>query len=242
MRNAQSKASTSRCSPLDLPDLKTLLHKAGCLPGRVQPTSRSHAIPPLPLSATLSQYPSILRRPDAQQATTAAGIQRHVKFALPSAPHNGSYAQSYHSDGGGSDNTASHDYDSGAHINERNKQAARESEAISAAYASAQMVQRIPKLCLKELIDLGSLDRALVVYTRELGRLSIDCYRPFRSLYFYSIVLFHLSKDHLVDFEDAARVCDAAVVLNNASSPVTPFTGVPIDVPSLRSQPGNVAD
>ncbi|KAJ2458892.1 hypothetical protein GGF42_001796 [Coemansia sp. RSA 2424] len=235
MRGTQRETGTSRCSPLDLLDLRTLLHKAGCLPGRVWPSTRSHDIPPLPQSLALPQHPSILRRPDAQQAATAASAQRHVKFALPSASRDGSYAQSYHSDGGHSDNTASHDFDSEEYINERNKQAARESEAISAAYVAAQMVQRIPEPCLKELIDLGSLDRALVAYTRELGRLSIDCYRPFRSLYFYGVVLFHLGKHGSIEFEDAAKVCDAAVVLNNASSPITPFTGAPIDVPSLRS-------
>ncbi|KAJ2823846.1 hypothetical protein GGI24_003569 [Coemansia furcata] len=106
---------------------------------------------------------------------------------------------------------------------------------MSAAYVAAQMVQRIPESCLRELIDLGSLDRALIVYTRELGRLAIDNYRPFKSLYFYGVVMFHLCKHRPMDFQDAARVCDAAVTLNNASSPITPFTGTPIDVPSLCS-------
>ncbi|KAJ2861028.1 hypothetical protein GGH94_005161 [Coemansia aciculifera] len=232
MRSLQRDSDTSRCSPLELLDLKTLLHKAGCLPGRLQPSKRAHAIPPLPPSATLPQHPSILRRPDAQQS---AGSQRHVKFVLPSTPSDISCARSLNSTGGNSDKTASHDFDTEAYINERCRQAARESEAMSAAYVAAQMVQRIPEPCLRELVDLGSLDRTLVVYTRELGRLAIDNYRPFKSLYFYGVVLFHLGKHRPIDFHDAARVCDAAVTLNNASSPITPFTGNSIDVPSLYS-------
>ncbi|KAJ2807289.1 hypothetical protein H4S07_003619, partial [Coemansia furcata] len=235
MRNPQRESDTNRCSPLELLDLKTLLHKAGCLPGRLQPSKRAHAIPPLPPSAALQQYPSILRRPDVQQGTTAAGSQRHVKFALPSTPSDGPYARSYNSNGDGSDKTASHDFDTDSYISERNKQLVRESDIMSAAYVAAQMVQRIPESCLRELIDLGSLDRALIVYTRELGRLAIDNYRPFKSLYFYGVVMFHLCKHRPMDFQDAARVCDAAVTLNNASSPITPFTGTPIDVPSLCS-------
>ncbi|KAJ2097575.1 hypothetical protein GGI09_003757 [Coemansia sp. S100] len=232
MRNTQRDPNSSCCSPLELLDLKTLLHKAGCLPGRLHPSKRAHAIPPLPLSATLPQHPSILRRPDTQQS---AGSQRHVKFVLPSTPSEISYARSFNSNGGGSDKTASHDFDTEAYINERGKQAMRESEARSAAYVAAQMVQRIPEPCLRELVDLGSLDRTLVVYTRELGRLAIDNYQPFKSLYFYGVILFHLGKHRPIDFHDAARVCDAAVTLNNASSPITPFTGTMVDVPSLCS-------
>ncbi|KAJ2486681.1 hypothetical protein IWW37_005528 [Coemansia sp. RSA 2050] len=238
MRNSQRESDASRCSPLEPLDLKTLLHKAGCLPGRLHPAKRAHIMPPA--AAALPQYSSILRRPDAQQVATAAGAQRRVKFALPLAPSDSSYAQSFNSNG--SDKTASYDFDPESYIGERSKQTASESGAKSAEFIAAQMVQHIPEPCLRELIDLGTLDRALVAYTRELGRLAIDNYRPFKSLYFHGVVTLHLSKHRSVDFKDVVRVCDAAVTLNNASSPLSPFAGALIDVPSLGSFLGLCVD
>ncbi|KAJ2002712.1 hypothetical protein GGI04_003222 [Coemansia thaxteri] len=237
MRSTWHQSGASRCSPLDLPDLKTLLHKAGCIPARLHPGQRLPDIPPLPSSAiapaSVLRHPSILRRPDVQTSSSAVAAQRRVKFSLPPLLRSGTFSRSHGSDDADSDNTASHDFDSNLYGGQRIERTTRELEVQSLEYAAKQMVQRIPEPCLRELVDLGSLDRALVIYTRELGRLSIDSYQPFRSLYFYSVVMFHLGKSHPIDFKEAAAVCSAAVVLNNASSPITPYNGASSDVPGL---------
>ncbi|KAJ1801270.1 hypothetical protein LPJ59_000419 [Coemansia sp. RSA 2399] len=94
-------------------------------------------------------------------------------------------------------------------------------------------VQRIPEVCLRELAELGSLDRIMFVYTRDLGRLAVDNYRPFRSMYFHSIIVYHIGKQH--GFEEVAKVCESAVILNNVATPIKPMEGASIATPNLLS-------
>ncbi|KAI9500759.1 hypothetical protein GGI25_003952 [Coemansia spiralis] len=223
------------CSGLDFLDIKTLLQKAGCLPGRRLPGQRISAIATLPSTA---QYPSILRRTDVDSISTAHPmLQRRVKFNLPPSPHDtSSFAASINSDDTNSDGTCGKN-------DEGERYAVNETTTYAADLATKQRlrigmdlkVQQIPGECLKELIELGSLDRILLVYTRELGRMSIDNFRPFRSMYFYSVIIYHLGKHCAMDFDEVVNVCESAVVLNNATAPVKSKSGTLLLTPSLLS-------
>ncbi|KAJ1937947.1 hypothetical protein GGF37_005001, partial [Kickxella alabastrina] len=95
------------------------------------------------------------------------------------------------------------------------------------------MVQRVPDDCLRELLELGTLNRMLEVYRREIGQVAIDSYRPFRSAYFHSVVISHLVKGQSLEFAEAAQVCESAVVLNNAATSARLFGGSTMETPSL---------
>ncbi|KAJ2156077.1 hypothetical protein GGF46_005426 [Coemansia sp. RSA 552] len=196
-------SAQDRCSAFELPDIRALLQKVGCKSGRAQPGRR---IAPLP---SASEYPSILRGPDHTSTTGP----RRVKFDLSRESID-------------SELTYSREMDEG-YIEPDARQSGDGDQAFTMKYR----VQQIPRECLRELVALGSLDRMLVVYGRQVGRLSVDSFRPFRSLYLHAIVVHHLSRQRdQVDFDDIANVCDAAVVLNNAT--VAPSAR---DPPSLLS-------
>ncbi|KAJ1837058.1 hypothetical protein LPJ73_007521 [Coemansia sp. RSA 2703] len=100
-------------------------------------------------------------------------------------------------------------------------------------YSQSLKVQQIPHSTVQELLELGTLDRLLSVYSRDIGRISIDSFCPFRSAYFYSVVMYHLGKEKTPNISDAVKVCDAAVVLNNAIAPKVPAAAESLLTPSL---------
>ncbi|KAJ2360658.1 hypothetical protein H4S01_005634 [Coemansia sp. RSA 2610] len=204
MREPAQDHGRGRCSAFEFLDIKALLSKTGCVSGSPLPGQR---ITPLP---AVSQHPSILRR--TTYSSTQPNEPRRVKFDLPPG--------SFTSDEG-SEGTVSHDAtgsDEGyIGANARRKHG----DALEHAYAMKFRVQQIPQPCLRELLELGALDRVLITYSRDIGCLAIDSFRPFRSLYFYGIVMYHLGKQRAVDFDEAANICEAAVVLNNATAPTS---------------------
>ncbi|KAJ1664339.1 hypothetical protein IW140_004154 [Coemansia sp. RSA 1813] len=240
------------CSRLELSDIKAFLQRSKCLPGKKLPGQRLSAAALLPPS---SQFPSILRRTDSEQDTSALSstTQRRVTFDLPPLPHDStSFAASIASLDASSDETYYQNSGTEKYIS---KGAGLMAEFVDKRKHKSYLklkVQRIPEVCLRELLELGSLDRVMLVYTKELGRLAINNYRPFRSMYFHSLVFYHTGK-HLHGFEDVAKVCESAVVLNNATVPIkskeADFTAIPnllsfldLGVDSSRSPPVPVVD
>ncbi|KAJ2228764.1 hypothetical protein EV180_001833 [Coemansia sp. RSA 518] len=200
MREAAQDQGKGRCSAFEFLDIKALLQKTGCISGKPLPGQR---VTPLPSAAHIT---SILRRPEEHSAVYT-GAQRHVKFDLPS------------SESLVSDTTFSHDATNISDEGYIGTDARCVQNTQEDAYAMKYQVQHIPHTCLHELVELGALDRILVSYSRDVGRLSIDSFRPFRTLYFYGIVMYHLGKQRSASFDEAAKVCDAVVVLNNATAP-----------------------
>ncbi|KAJ2107537.1 hypothetical protein GGF48_005996, partial [Coemansia sp. RSA 921] len=200
MREAAQDQGKGRCSAFEFLDIKALLQKTGCISGKPLPGQR---VTPLPSATHIT---SILRRPEEHSAVYT-GAQRHVKFDLPS------------SESLVSDTTFSHDATNISDEGYIGTDARCVQNTQEDAYAMKYQVQHIPHTCLHELVELGALDRILVSYSRDVGRLSIDSFRPFRTLYFYGIVMYHLGKQRSASFDEAAKVCDAVVVLNNATAP-----------------------
>ncbi|PIA18459.1 hypothetical protein COEREDRAFT_79911 [Coemansia reversa NRRL 1564] len=95
------------------------------------------------------------------------------------------------------------------------------------------------------------MNRILAVYTRNIGRLAINSFRPFRSLYFHAIVLHHLERQGTLDFDQRRHVCEAAVMLNNAAAltkdnakynPPSLLAFLNLGVEAGRSLPMSIAD
>ncbi|KAJ2512288.1 hypothetical protein GGI11_004787, partial [Coemansia sp. RSA 2049] len=236
MRGLLEERWRGRCSGLDLSDIKSFLQRAKCFPGTRLPGQRIAGLPPLPPSA---QFPSILRRTDYQQEGAPAlnsAIQRRVTFDLPPPSHD-SASLFESADIPDASDEESFSYSPGA------EKYICKGTGLMAEFAKSQMhendsklkVQRIPKVCFGELIELGSLDRILSAYSRELGRMAINNYRPFRSMYFYSIVIYHIGKHQAVDFAEAVRICETAVVLNNVITPINTKDGGSVTTPNLLS-------
>ncbi|KAJ2827366.1 hypothetical protein IWW50_001926 [Coemansia erecta] len=76
-------------------------------------------------------------------------------------------------------------------------------------------VQHIPLECLCELFRTGALDRVLALSTRDIGRLAINHFPPFRSLHSYGTVMHHLYKQQDMDFDTAADMCESTIAVNN---------------------------
>ncbi|KAJ1720750.1 hypothetical protein LPJ53_004655 [Coemansia erecta] len=207
---------SKRCSAFEFPDLKVLLHKTGCT-SRPLPGQRIQA-------SSASPHPSILRRPPASGHTPMVASQRHVKFdPLFISSDDDS------EDDSNSERTFSQDFGPNGYIDTVDAQ----KQAELSDYAQSLKVQQIPQSTIQELVELGTLDRLLSVYSRDIGRMSIDSFRPFRSAYFYSVVMYHLGKEKAPGIADAVKVCDAAVVLNNATAPKVPAAAETLLTPSL---------
>ncbi|KAJ2552982.1 hypothetical protein EV175_003107 [Coemansia sp. RSA 1933] len=224
----------SGCSGLDLSEIKAFLQRSRCLPGKRLPGQRLSGTPPLPPA---SQFPSILRRTDAGQNTGLfeSGTQRRVTFDLPPLPHDSaSFIASLGSFEATSNEEETQDIGAENYIS---KGAGLMAEFVDKRQDNGDLmlkVQQIPEACLKELAELGSLDRILFVYAREMGRLAISNYRPFRSMYFHSTIVYHVGR-HLHDFAQVTKVCESAVILNNATAPLKPKEGAPVATPNLLS-------
>ncbi|KAJ2719256.1 hypothetical protein GGI07_005325 [Coemansia sp. Benny D115] len=231
MREPHTEPKSGRCSAFEFPDIKSLLQRSGCLSGRPLPGQRLLTSKPLSFEP---RYPSILRKPGAHAEPASAAGQRRVKFDLPPSPFDLSLTESLYSDDGNSDCTISQDFEPARYIGKA-ADAPKEAPAAEKPQEPAQRydVRRIPSECLQELIELGTLDRMLVVFTRDIGRLSIENYQPFRSLYFHSVVLYHLGKTRAVDAAEASRVCESAVILNNATAPSKQASNATADTPNL---------
>ncbi|KAJ1963812.1 hypothetical protein GGI12_001827 [Dipsacomyces acuminosporus] len=95
------------------------------------------------------------------------------------------------------------------------------------------MVKRIPKEYLLELLDNGTMEYVRRAYWRDTGRLAITNHMPFRTLYFYSIVAYHLRRYRALGSHEILKICDGAVLLHNAALSATPDTGVEDGIPTL---------
>ncbi|KAJ1822455.1 hypothetical protein LPJ56_000778 [Coemansia sp. RSA 2599] len=225
----QEGGKGGRCSVFEFSDIKALLQKTRCISGKPVPGQRIWI-----QQAQDSPYHSILRKPDTQSTSSQ---HRRVKFDLPPSPFDPEFDDIPGNDDGSSDCTVSQDFGPDRYLGDANARgsgaAARKSERSAEDYLSSLKVQKIPLDCLEELIELGTLDRVMMCYTRDVGKLAIDSYRPFRSAYFYAIVLYHLSKTRTMDMAEISKICEAAVVLNNVSSPVVPTRDSQKDISNL---------
>ncbi|KAJ1643516.1 hypothetical protein LPJ64_004714 [Coemansia asiatica] len=204
-----------RCSVFEFSDIKALLQKTKCISGKPVPGQRIWIQP------QDSPYHSILRKPDAQ----STNAQRRVKFDLPSSPFDPEFDEIAGIDDDSSDCTFSQDFGPDGYLGGSNAKSlenpsASKNDRSNEDYLSSLKVQKIPLDCLQELIELGTLDRIMLCYTRDVGKLAIDSYRPFRSAYFYAIVIYHLSKTRTMHVDEISKICEAAVILNNVSSPM----------------------
>ncbi|KAJ2706501.1 hypothetical protein FB645_001508 [Coemansia sp. IMI 203386] len=206
----QESGKGGRCSVFEFSDIKALLQKTKCISGKPLPGQRIWIQP------QDSPYHSILRKPDTQSANP----QRRVKFNLPPSP----FDPEFEEDDGSSERTFSQDFGPDGYLGESNPRSsgnvASKIEQSNEDYLNSLKVQAIPLDCLQELIELGTLDRIMLSYARDIGKLAIDSYRPFRSAYFYAIVIYHLSKTRTMDLAEISKICEAAVILNNVSSPM----------------------
>ncbi|KAJ2616121.1 hypothetical protein H4S08_000934 [Coemansia sp. RSA 1365] len=205
------------CHCVGFLDIKALLQKTGCgsskpLPGarRITTLPEQH-ISPLPLSILRSDSQHSLLRPPADPS-------RRVRFALDQIDTPSLETHHKPSDNKGSDDSIISNCQDESYISPKARGTQKE-KAKDDPFSTRFKVQHIPAECIQELMELGTMDRILAVYNRNIGRLAINSFRPFRSLYFHGIVLHHLGRQDTLDFEQRQHVCEAAVMLNNAATP-----------------------
>ncbi|KAI8319571.1 hypothetical protein GQ54DRAFT_32633 [Martensiomyces pterosporus] len=211
-------------------DIKALLQISDCIPGvsgKHKPGQQICAPEDLPPLPAVSPYKPSLHWPASQIHVGASEARRRIWFDPALTPTSSSTTQrnSSDQDSGAANCTA-------ADANGIDGQL-RVIEQQACTCEQGLMVRRIPEKCLLELIDTGALERVRLAYTRDVGRMAIAAYVPFRSLYFYAVVIHHLKKSTFIGFQEMSHICDAAVVLHNAMPPIDPLAEVPKEAPSL---------
>ncbi|KAJ2711621.1 hypothetical protein H4R19_003164, partial [Coemansia spiralis] len=177
----------ANCSMPECLNVRALLRWVGCTPERPRPGQRV-LLPP-------SSLPPILRGGGARYPA------RRVQFALPQPLDDANSEATVSPDGSMYDGKDS---------------ASFTTDSSDDGDGLRCRVQLIPADCLRELRALGALERILVAHERKVGRLAIDSFLPFRSLYFYATVIYHLSANDPVPIDRVAVVCAAVAELNNS--------------------------
>ncbi|KAJ2768047.1 hypothetical protein IWQ57_003701, partial [Coemansia nantahalensis] len=214
MREQPARYDDAGCTVTECFDIRALLRRAGCAPGRPLPGQRLLlSLPPPP------PQPILLR--DGAQHSATADSGRRVTFARR---HSVSSTDRRHDDAN-SEETISpegsvHDY----------KDVTFTSDSVEDTQLQCH-VRLIPDACLEELIALGTLQRVLVAHGRQVGRLAIKSFEPFRSLHLCASIIFLTGIRGAVPFERAALAYEKVAGLNNLLAD----SGVPTrrDLPSL---------
>ncbi|KAJ2077120.1 hypothetical protein H4R24_005320 [Coemansia sp. RSA 988] len=205
------------CRCVGFLDIKALLQKTGC--GSSKPLPGTRRITALP-AQRISPLPASILRSESQYPLLhpPIGPPRRVRFDLDKVDSPSLEDFNKHGNGDGSDNSDTCNGRDEGYISPNSRGIQKKGTEYD-PFAMRFKVQRIPAECMQELMELGTMDRILSVYTRDIGRLAINSFRPFRSLYFHGIVLHHLGRQGTLDFDQGRNVCEAAVVLNNAAVP-----------------------
>ncbi|KAJ2806709.1 hypothetical protein H4R20_001586 [Coemansia guatemalensis] len=199
-------------------DIKALLQKTGC--GSSKPLPGARRITTLPEQQHISLLPTSILRSESQHPLLRppADPSRKVRFDLEQNDSSSLEDFNTHGNVFDTDNNDTFGGKDEGYISQKARDI--QTERIEGdPFAMRFKVQHIPAECMQELMELGTMDRILAVYARDIGRLAVNSFRPFRSLYFHGIVLHHLGRQGAVDFEQGRHVCEAAVVLNNAAAP-----------------------